>query len=365
MAVSKNKVFGQSPLAGGLLLALLLGLFLPWAPEALANNPYDPNTQAEAERLLKERGRRAEQNARKVEWEQQQEEANEAMRESQQASMRRAASQRSQQAMISTAQNALMGTLMYTQYTSCKAACNVSCGWKCTPYAGMAALSVATAGMSAAEGRSTDRGVIPSLYNFPNPYDNFNPDVEEFNPPGGPGADGGDPPGPGRGAGGPSPTEILTNLEKDGISIDEKNGMLHTPDGSVPLSTFADVSEGMEALGANEDQIAQVLALSQQVADQFGANVVGMEVNTGGGGGRPAMGRIQLDDSDPLGDYLRSLRGPASQKSAAERVAGKSRMLGGEPIGVAADNIFEMVHRRYQQKRKQGLFIESPDAQPK
>jgi hypothetical protein len=47
----------------------------------------------------------------------------------------------------------------------------------------------------------------------------------------------------------------------------------------------------------------------------------------------------------------------AAKANALAKVAGLSTNYNGEPIGVAADSIFEMVKRRYEMKDKENTFI--------
>ena len=82
-----------------------------------------------------------------------------------------------------------------------------------------------------------------------------------------------------------------------------------------------------------------------------------MDTAGGGGGGGSYGSSFGEDGGGGYTDYLSKLkRGIASKKK--DVVAGKSKNYGGEQIGVRVDNIFEMIHRRYQTKRKRNTFIE-------
>jgi hypothetical protein len=135
----------------------------------------------------------------------------------------------------------------------------------------------------------------------------------------------------------------------------------------------------MAAAGIPSDQIgglqaaiekANKLAAAQVANSANAPNVVSMGIDGGAGGGRSPASYDGADSS--FDDYLAKLRNPfgltAQQK--AQMVAGKTVSHGDDKIGVKVDDIFRMVHRRYQEKRADNEFIEvapavTPAAAPK
>ena len=78
----------------------------------------------------------------------------------------------------------------------------------------------------------------------------------------------------------------------------------------------------------------------------------------GGGGSRdPAFSGT--DSSDMLaGDIGFGGDSKSSENNIGSTIAGMAVQKGGSLIGVRQDNIFDMIHRRYQKKRKKTHFVE-------
>jgi hypothetical protein len=86
-------------------------------------------------------------------------------------------------------------------------------------------------------------------------------------------------------------------------------------------------------------------------------------VGVDGGGGYTADAGGAGGDNG-LNAYLKSLRRGLSSADKAKMLAGKARIVGGEPIGVMGDDIFQMIHRRYDSKKKGNEFIEVAGVTP-
>jgi hypothetical protein len=155
----------------------------------------------------------------------------------------------------------------------------------------------------------------------------------------------------------PKIAEALKKFTDAGYKVTDA-GLVH-PDGKLtPASAFNSAASmaaaGLDPRGINESQ--KVLAVVNQELGK--TNKMGsMSVATEGGGG--AGGSAADNDSHS---------GGANQKFdpfglGAERkkalIAGKTVLFDGEPIGVAGNNIFEMVHTAYQKRRKGNQFIET------
>lgn len=159
-------------------------------------------------------------------------------------------------------------------------------------------------------------------------------------------------------------SEGLKDMSAKGYSLDPKTGIMNTPDGPIQIDENTTPASLAGAMGgsASDMKLAESTAiqLNEKLAKQFDpsqikASVSGVEVDGGGGGGG---GSYSGSKAPNLADYFKQMRGPASNPGAL--VAGKSRMLGADSIGIKVDNLFEMVHRRYQDKRKARTFIEKP-----
>lgn len=146
------------------------------------------------------------------------------------------------------------------------------------------------------------------------------------------------------------------------------DGTVMGPDGPIPAEAFNSV-DGMVAAGIDPGSASTALATAREISEDLMSqhsihldqpNVISMDVDSGGGGGTAGgSGRAPSSaGGSSLDAYLASLNKPKTPQEKANMVAGKSINYGGTPIGVQADNIFEMIHRRYQILRANGEFIE-------
>ncbi|MBK7845180.1 MAG: hypothetical protein IPJ71_16100 [Bdellovibrionales bacterium] len=179
------------------------------------------------------------------------------------------------------------------------------------------------------------------------------------------GGDGGGGGGGFESGGNPIIDNNLRELEKNGYKVNPTAGTVTTPKGVFPTSAFSS-ADSMAAAGMDPSQVAAARkgleALNKELAEKYGEgpSVVAMGVGGAGGGGSGVESGEggAANGSDPMAAYLASLKNKLNQKRDPASVAGMQKMLGGEPIGVKMDNIFEMIHRRYQKKRKANVFIE-------
>lgn len=299
------------------------------------------------------------------------------------------------QSLVNAGMNVASGSLMYSQYTACVASSTGGTG-HCTPLAIMAVMNFAQAGLgvaAAGKARNTRNSVDPTnvaawkptdfpKIEFPefkpNAYENLGPVPGSFQP--------GDfdanrlldsstpegtnmtlPPGVQKAQ------DLLTTA---GFKIDEKTGVVTTPDGLQVSASDLGSSTAMAAAGMTPEQIASLQAAQSAVDNQLNpiaenaARVLAMGVETGGGGGVGGAGAaagFNLDDldagalDDPNGSltsYLKKLQQGQKGSEKDRMIAGKSVKFGGDPIGIQQDNIFEIVHRRYTSKKKLKNFID-------
>ncbi len=157
---------------------------------------------------------------------------------------------------------------------------------------------------------------------------------------------------------------IDVNKVKQGIAEAKKLGI----DGKSPVKingkeySASDLSspQAMAAAGISPDLIKSAMAtagkLEKEAAKRLGAHTAAMGYEEGGGSASAsaASSNYNTDSSPTYSGTGRVPRDPASIN-----VAGLTKNFNGDPIGVAADSIFQMMTRRYKLKEKQNSFIEN------
>src|SRR5690606_17985180 len=143
--------------------------------------------------------------------------------------------------------------------------------------------------------------------------------------------------------------EAEAALKNAGYDLDAKG--FHHPDGTVtPLSAFSSPA-ALQAAGFDDSVLKELEKVNAAVMAEYGningATVTSLAVDGGGGSGNSAAASSAIDDSSYQSDSPFAM-GPDQRKA---RMAGKTVNLDGEPIGVAGNNIVEMVHAAYQKKR--------------
>ncbi len=142
----------------------------------------------------------------------------------------------------------------------------------------------------------------------------------------------------------------IDKLADKGYSYDENANAINTPKGAIAASTLG-TEAGLRSLGFTDSDIADLKASAAKdlkAASRFSGG------DLGGGGGSPlAPGRGY--DSEPeegfdMNKYLSNLRNKKIV-DANRGVAGLEKKFGSDQIGVAQDDIFKMIHRRYEAKK--------------
>lgn len=150
---------------------------------------------------------------------------------------------------------------------------------------------------------------------------------------------------PGAGA---SISGIKQTLASKGAVISPDGTTMTLPNGtSVPLNANSATDSGMKAAGLSDQQIAlgkQALADAGAVASSKSGE---MAVDGGGGGA--------VSGSGPSAATEPKKPAPIARKS----LSGLSKNFGGSKIGVSADDIFDMVSRRYKAKDADNTFIKN------
>ncbi len=260
---------------------------------------------------------------------------------------------------------------------ACMAACSTSCQPKCWPlFVLSAALGVASSlqsldAVDAADVKDTLSLVTTgtSTSTDADPGTDADPDTDA-----GPGPPPPPPPGPPRTTTTKNPKPppvkepVKDKLRKHNLTLDTKNRRLVLPDGTA-VSADDINSPQMQAFSnspAGQRIKAKLAAIQKKAGKEFDEKM-GLADNTGeteggmgGGGGFSGYAGAPGGGEDK--NLIAGLgRKPGShKKNKNSKVAGMSVKSGKDHVGVGQDNIFEMIHRRYQNKRQRLHFIEGP-----
>jgi len=146
----------------------------------------------------------------------------------------------------------------------------------------------------------------------------------------------------------------LKKLEKLGYKTDLKAGTVTAPDGKTYDVTTA---EGINGLGVTDSQFQKAMQEANAEAekkmggiDKLDGDVIAEDSGAGGG---PSGSEIVIDES--------ALAAAGADKNKINRdpsqVAGLSKNLNGDPIGVSSENLFTLINRRYDVKAKNDTFL--------
>jgi hypothetical protein len=150
-------------------------------------------------------------------------------------------------------------------------------------------------------------------------------------------------------------------LKSAGVSVSPDGSSATLSDGSTIPTSALQSDAGLASLGLSPDAInafkasvAQGLAAGQAAASKYSL------ATDGGGGG---AGKATTDAGGDKGiNFNKLMAGMNAKKRNPANVSGLSKKLGGsgDSIGLASDNIFEMVSRQYQRKDSQNTFLRTP-----
>lgn len=157
--------------------------------------------------------------------------------------------------------------------------------------------------------------------------------------------------------------DALKNLRAAGYTVNENTGEVTDPSGKKFSSeTFASNSS-MSAAGYSASDIQGFNAakekmnkdIAAKVAAADGTDMYGSDI---GGSGKAASAG-SADGGPGVGGALPvvGLNKDLGINRDPAQVAGMSKNLGGEPIGVSADSLFDMMERRYNLLEKNGSFL--------
>lgn len=138
------------------------------------------------------------------------------------------------------------------------------------------------------------------------------------------------------------------------LGINASNGKVTLPNGNtLDASALSSPGALANATGLTEDQARLALGEINSKSKQY-ADLSKYKLSfTGGGGAGGAGGGGSVSSGDPSFN----LQGMFGQRKPAQaKVAGLEKVVGGSTVGVATDNIFQMVQRRYTEKKKESFF---------
>jgi hypothetical protein len=153
--------------------------------------------------------------------------------------------------------------------------------------------------------------------------------------------------------------KIRSQLQGAGVKFE--NGKIITPDGKA-FGPDSNTAAGLAALGYGEEDINKIMAnsaaIGKKLNDQFGSKI-GQMGETSGGAGAAGGGSGAVDYSSMFAGGGNKL-GKGGGADNKNKLSGLSKRVGDDQIGVAADNIWEMVTRRYRDRDAQNNFIKEP-----
>jgi hypothetical protein len=151
-------------------------------------------------------------------------------------------------------------------------------------------------------------------------------------------------------------------MAANGIAVSADGQTLTMPNGStVPTSSLGSAS-GAAAAGLSGADIAagqNALAQGQALVNSKIASGA-LSAEGGGGGGGKGSGSGGDDGSGGGAGGAGMAGNPFANKNGKNgkaSVSGMSKKLGNDNIGVAGDDIFEMITRRYQDRDKHNNFL--------
>lgn len=181
-----------------------------------------------------------------------------------------------------------------------------------------------------------------------------------------------------KGLSGVANTKKLNEIKRDllgqglnGVKMDPKTGVITTPDGKSYDPNQLTDKAAMAKAGLSDSVIDGAFAANSAfekaaIKKMGGADTVGIGAATAengfsdGGGGAKYGSASSMDQRSGGGGYADKSRNPAN----TNKIAGLTKNFNGERIGVAAENIFNMMTRRYKTKEKQDAFFDPSELIP-
>lgn len=149
--------------------------------------------------------------------------------------------------------------------------------------------------------------------------------------------------------------KAMSALESGGYSLTESG--LKDPSGkTTPLSSFSSPSS-LLAAGVSPEGVKKISEVLDQ-ANKKSGNVIAMGIDSNGGGGDRSTAGADDEWQKAMGKWKFKNPFDKSNNEHNKLIAGKSVQLGGERIGVALDNIFQKITRRFDEAKKNKQFFD-------
>ncbi len=142
----------------------------------------------------------------------------------------------------------------------------------------------------------------------------------------------------------------LENLANQGYTYDAATNSVNTPSNGSVSSSALGSDAGLKSLGLSDAEIKDARALAADALKEA-SKYADMGGDFGVGGGRKTKAGPGYGSDDKAFDMNKYLAGLMNKKGDARGVAGLEKKYGSDQIGVAQDNIFNMIHRRYEAKK--------------
>jgi hypothetical protein len=155
----------------------------------------------------------------------------------------------------------------------------------------------------------------------------------------------------------PELKNLLNQLAKKGITMDFDKGVINTPIGPLSPGSLNDPAT-MAALGGTAAGAKLVDDFAKKEIEKMKKDVEKKlnALDSEGGGGGGGVLTATPEEDDELKNYMKRMmaRMPAQEKN---NINGLSKLVNGEPIGIAAGNIFKTIEMRYDKLEQSGIFI--------
>lgn len=166
--------------------------------------------------------------------------------------------------------------------------------------------------------------------------------------------------------------QLRNEMIKAGVTVSPDGTKITTPDGRTFDTEKAAGKQGaaaLQAMGMTPQEAGTALSTNGKLAKQAEEQVKKLQAkaaykssmsNDGGGAGAGAGGARGPAASDAAFDPMAFFRMQQAKNQKAKKtstVSGLSKKMGDDSIGVAQDNIFEMITRRYQSRDQSGSFL--------
>lgn len=164
--------------------------------------------------------------------------------------------------------------------------------------------------------------------------------------------------GSGAGIGSSNFNAIQSQLAQKGMKLSRDGKTITLPDGSTVPTTIGNSDQAMSDAGLSAEDISSgrdaLKDAQKQALDKIKG--VAMSGDDSGGGGGGGGGRNPSADGSGGFNFNMKIPGAAAEKKPVN-LSGMTKNFGGDKIGVAGDDIFQMITRRYKARDQGNSFF--------